>query len=273
MKKMTFKLISELIACILSLFILTPIYILVINSFKTSEQAGLTGIGLPTTWHVIENYSTLFTVGNVFTGLKTSIIVTVISVVFSVLLTSMAAFTLQRKRSRIAKALYMMILIGMFLPGSLIVSYFIMKFFHLSGTYASAILMYINSMFSMSIFLYFGSFKSIPREIDESALIDGCGPYRLFFRIIFPLIKPVTVTVVIINFMTFWNDFQTALWFLNSPSRFTLVMTLYRFYGEHQADWNLVFADIVVISIPIVTVYLLLQKYIVSGMTSGAVKG
>lgn len=273
MNKTIVKIIKEVAACLLTLVILVPLYILIINSFKNSEQAGLSGIGLPVEWHIIENYTTLVKVGNILTGLKTSLIVTIISVAFTIIMTSMAAFVLQRKKTRLSNILYMTILIGMFLPGSAIISFFILKFFGLTGTYFAAILVYINCTTPLNIFLYFGSYKNIPRELDESAIVDGCGPYRMFFKVVFPLIKPVTVTVIIISFMTYWNDFQTALWFLNSPRTFTLVMTLYSFYGEHQADWNLVFADIVVISLPVVLIYLALQKFVVSGMTAGAIKG
>ncbi len=273
MKKKYLQILKEVIACSLTLIILVPLYILVINSFKNAEQAGLTGIDLPSGWHIIENYTTLFKAGNILMGFKTSVIVTVISVFFTIMITSMAAFVLQRKKTRLSNMIFMIILVGMFLPESLIISYFILKFFGLTGTYVAAILVYINSTTPLNVFFYYGSFKNIPRELDESAIMDGCGPYKMFFKIIFPLVKPVTVTVLIISCMTCWNDFRTALWFLNSPKTFTLVMTLYSFYGEHRADWNLVFADIVVISLPIVLVYLLLQKHVVSGMTSGAIKG
>lgn len=273
MKRKFFNSFMEIIACMLSLVIIVPLYMLVINSFKNSEQAGLTGIDLPKEWDIIANYATLIKAGNVLTGLKTSLIVTIVSVFLIVVMTSMAAFVLQRKKTKMSEFLYLFILVGMFLPGSMVISYFVLKFLHLTGSYAAAILVYINGTIPLSMFLYTGSFKSVPRELDESAIVDGCGIYRLFFIIIFPLIKPVTVTVIIINFMSFWNDFQTALWFLNSPKNFTLVMTLYYFYGAHQADWNLVFADIVVISLPVVIIYLALQKYVVAGMTAGALKG
>ncbi len=122
-------------------------------------------------------------------------------------------------------------------------------------------------------FPYTGFYKSIPRDIDESALLDGCSILRLLFSIVFPLVKPVTVTVIIISFMSVWNDFSIAIYFLNSPKKYTMVLTAYNYFGVHSADWNLVFGDIVLVSLPVVILYFALQKYIVAGMTAGAVKG
>lgn len=125
----------------------------------------------------------------------------------------------------------------------------------------------------MGVFLYMGYYKSIPREIDESAMLDGCGCIRMFAAVIFPLLKPITVTLFIITFMAIWNDFGTTIYFLNSSSNFTLTLTVYNFFGVHSADWNLVFANVIAVSAPVVLVYFLAQKQIISGMTAGEVKG
>ena len=117
---------------------------------------------------------------------------------------------------------------------------------------------------------YFGAFKGVPVQIDESAFIDGSSIGRLFFTIIFPVLKPVTATIII-SFMNVWNNFNLTLYFLNSPKTFTL--TIYNFMSTYSSDWNLVFANVVVCSLPVIVVYLALQKYIISGMTSGSVKG
>ncbi|MNN66497.1 Inner membrane ABC transporter permease protein YcjP [compost metagenome] len=127
--------------------------------------------------------------------------------------------------------------------------------------------------FFFFVMLYTGFFKSIPRDIDESAVIDGAGPLTLFFKIIFPLLKPVTVTLIIITFMNVWNDFGITIYFLNSPSNYTITLTIYNFLGTYSSQWNLIFANIVVVSVPVVLLYLLLQNYIIDGMTAGSVKG
>ena len=132
--------------------------------------------------------------------------------------------------------------------------------------------MFITYCIPVSIFLYTGFMKSIPEEIDEAAIMDGCRGPQLFFRVIFPLLKSVTVTVFVINFMGIWNDVNTQLFFA-SGDKWTMPMTVYRFYGIYLSDWNLVFADVVVTVLPVFIVYMFAQNQMVEGMTAGAVKG
>ena len=113
----------------------------------------------------------------------------------------------------------------------------------------------------------------IPRELDEAAVIDGCTGFSLFIRIIMPLLKPVTATTGILNFMWVWNDFQYPMYLLNTSSKYTLPMSIYSFYGTFNRSWNLVCADMVLVSLPVILLYLFAQKYIIAGMTAGAVKG
>lgn len=152
-------------------------------------------------------------------------------------------------------------------------TYILAKNLHLTDGLAGIIMVSIAINFPYGVFLYTGFYKSIPREIDESAVIDGCSPYGLFFRVIFPLLLPVTITSIIIQFLAIWNDFTTAIYFLNTPSKYSLVMTTYFFFGAHAADWNLVFANLVIISLPVLILYIVLQRFVISGMTNGAVKG
>lgn len=166
----------------------------------------------------------------------------------------------------------MLILMGLFIPGQIIPTYFICYYMHVR-TFLAAGLVLIASNLSMGVFLYTGYFKSIPRELDESAMLDGCNGLQLFFHIIFPLLKPITVTLFIITFMGIWNDFGTTIYFLNSSRNFTLTLTIYNFFGVHSSDWNLVFANVIAVSLPVIIVYFMAQKQIMSGMTSGAVKG
>lgn len=256
-----------------ALLILIPLYMLIVNSFKSSAEAGQLGLSWPREWHIGANYKELIRTGKIMIGYRTSAIVTFTSVAAAGLLTAAAGFTLQRKTGKISESIYLLFVLGMIIPFSPVTTYFVVKGLHLTGGYAGAILVYMTLAIPASVFLYTGFYKTIPRELDESAIMDGCGPARLFFQIVFPLVKPVTATVFIINFMGIWNDFGTAIYYLNSPHRFTVVLSTFSFYGQHSADWNLVFADIVAISLPVVILYLLLQRYIISGMTAGAVKG
>ena len=133
--------------------------------------------------------------------------------------------------------------------------------------------MCIRDSLPFSTFIFSGFINGVPNDLDESAILDGCGPIRLFFQVIAPLLKPVIFTVVIVTFMNSWNDFQYGLYFLTRPEMYTMPLTVYAFKGHYTQSLNLLCGDLVLTMIPIVIVYLLAQKYIVSGMTAGAVKG
>lgn len=272
MRQKIFKSVSEGIVVLLSLIVLVPLYMLIINSFKDKAGAAEMNMKLPAKWNILENYSQLVREANILTALRNSLMITVVAVTLIVVFSAMAGFIIQRKKNKSIGIINNIILFGLFFPGSIVPTYFITKYLHL-GSYAGVICVYIATVFPVSVFLYTGFYKSISVEIDESAIIDGCGIYRLFFNIIFPLVKPVTITVIVTAFMTVWNDFSTAIYFLNNSEKYTLVLTTFFFFGQKAADWQLVFADIVVISIPVVLMYLMMQKHIVSGLTAGSVKG
>lgn len=266
------NIILSIVLWLFTLIILLPIYMVVINSFKDRNEAALMNISLPTTWHIVENYKEMIVEGGVIRGFINSMIVTGISVFLLVVLCSAMAFTLERKKDRLSKLVNSVVILGLVLPLQIIPTYFVCDFFHLTHMAAAIVVLVVANM-SFTVFLYTGFVKSIPMEIDESAWLDGAGHYQLFFEIIFPLLQPVTVTAIIINFMAVWNDFGTTIYFLNSAENYTLPLTVYNFFGNHSSDWQLVFANVVFSSLPVAILYLALQKYIIAGMTAGAVKG
>lgn len=271
-KKERLNYVIEVVFFLLSLFILVPVYMLLINSFKTSGDALTMSLSLPEEWHIIDNYVEMFDRGGVLIGIKNSFIVTLVSVTLIILLSSTTAFVLQRRKSRLSNGLLTFMIVGLIIPVQIIPSFFICRFFLLDDYIASIIMLTVSNL-PFGIFLYVGYFKSIPTDIDESAIIDGAGPIRLFFTIIFPLVKPITVTLLIIAFMNVWNDFGTTIYFLNNSKEYTITLTMFNYFSTHSAEWNLVFANIIVGSIPVVFLYVALQKYIIKGMTEGAVKG
>lgn len=266
------RIISTVVLWALSLLVLVPLYMVVINSFKSKTDAAQMNLSFPAQWHVLSNYVQMINDGGVWTGFKNSIVITVVCVAVIILLSSMAAFVLVRRKSRLTGVFSNVFLLGIILPVQIIPTVFFCNALHLSS-FLSAIFVLIVANFSIAIFLYTGFIRSVPGELDESALMDGAGTLRLFFQIIFPLLKPVTVTVIIVSFMSIWNDFGNVIYFLNDSSNYTITLTIYNFFGQHNSDWQLVFANVVFASIPVVVVYLLLQRYIISGMTAGAVKG
>ncbi len=270
-KKTADRILSVLLWCV-SLVILIPVYMVVINSFKNRTEAAQMNVRLPEAWYIVENYKEMFMEGGIARGFINSMVITVICVSGLIFLCSSMAFVLQRKKTRFSGIINLAVVSGLVLPVQIIPTYFVCNAFHLPHA-AAAILVLIVVNMSFTVFLYIGFMKSIPIEIDESAWLDGAGHMQLFFKIIFPLLQPVTVTAVIVNFMSVWNDFGISIYFLNSARNYTLPLTIYHFFGNHSSDWQLVFANVVLATLPVAVVYLVLQKYIISGMTAGAVKG
>lgn len=270
-KRTADRILSVVLWCI-SLIILTPVYMVVINSFKNRTEAAEMNVKLPGEWHIVENYREMFVEGGIARGFINSMAITVICVFGLILLCSSMAFVLQRKKTRFSRLVNMAVVSGLVLPVQIIPTYFVCNAFHLPHAAAAVVVLIVVNM-SFTVFLYVGFMKSIPMEIDESAWLDGAGHVQLFLKIIFPLLQPVTVTAIIINFMSVWNDFGTSIYFLNSAKNYTLPLTIYNFFGNHSSDWQLVFANVVLATLPVAVVYLVLQKYIIAGMTAGAVKG
>ncbi|MFA9465547.1 MAG: carbohydrate ABC transporter permease [Velocimicrobium sp.] len=272
MQKRKSNYILSIILWLLTLIILIPVFMVIINSFKDRNEAAQMNIKLPTTWHIVENYKQMIVEGGVWKGLFNSLFITVICVLLLIILSSSMAFVLQRKKCLLSSVLNMTVIFGLVLPMQIIPTYFVCNFFHL-GHVLAAILVLIVANMSFTVFLYTGFIKSIPVEIDESAWLDGANHMQLFFKIIFPLLQPVTITAIIINFMAVWNDFGISVYFLNSAQNYTLPLTVYNFFGNHSSDWQLVFANVVFATLPVAILYLVLQKHIIAGMTAGAVKG
>ena len=269
------KITSEITGLLCSMIVLIPLLLIMLNSFKNTKAANQLSLSLDgvSFSQILQNYSDVFTTTKLYVAYFNSVLVTGLSIFFIVLLSSMMSFIIERRRGKISEAVNYLLVAGMMLPASIICQYYMIKTLGLNGTIPGAVLVFVVGSLPLSVFLYTGFYKSIPRELDESGIVDGCGPYRLFFSIIFPLLKPASVTVSIITGMSIWNNFSVSIFLLNSPKNYTVVTTIYSFLGSHTSDWNLLFADIILISLPIIIMYLLLQNFIVDGMTAGAVKG
>jgi raffinose/stachyose/melibiose transport system permease protein len=194
------------------------------------------------------------------------------SVIIIIALSSISAFVIARKQSRLTEIVYYIFISGIIIPPALIPTFLVLNVTRLINTYLGIIIIFSTYGLPLSIFLYTGFVKMIPRELDESAFLDGCGIVRTFYLVIFPLMKPVTVTISIFCFIGAWNDVMIPLFFVGGD-KWALPLTIYNFYGARLQEWNLIFADVVITVLPLLVVYLLGQKYIVSGMTAGAVKG
>lgn len=266
------RVLLAVVLWIISIVVLVPFWMMFIGSVKDARESAVPGIGLPSTWH-FENYAIVFQRGEIGRALSNSILITAFSVVLTVVVSAAAALYLARVNTRVTRFIYNSFSIGLIAPLSMIPTIKLMQFLHIQNTFASVILLMCALNIPLTVFLCTGFVKSIPRELDEASALDGCTSVGLLRRVIFPLMVPVVMTSAIIVFMGVWNSFMIPLYFLNNSSKWTLPLTVYNFFGQYSHDWNLVFADLVITSLPVIAFYLAAQRYIISGMTAGAVKG
>lgn len=272
MNKAKISSISKQIICILlSIIVLAPFYMVLINSFKSKTEAARMSLAFPTEWF-FDNYSIVIEQGKLLVGFSNSLLYAVVSTFVAVLACAMAAFVLGRRKIRLTNAIYYFILCGLFIPINYVTLIKVLTFFGVANTKLGLIIAFTSSMIPFCVFVIKNFISSIPVELDEAALIDGAGPITMFFTIIFPLLKPVMVTAFILEFMGVWSDFMTPLYLSGSSSMWTMNLAVYNFFGKMTSNWNYVFADIVLTCLPVIIVYMIGQKYIVGGMTSGAVK-
>lgn len=265
------KIIFEAFMMIISVTFLLPFWMVIINSLKSEKEAALFSLGLPNAFHFV-NYINVFKEANILRAMLNGFYLAFVIGLLSLLLSSMAAFAISRIRNKVTEIAYYLFISGIILPGATIPTFFLLNKMKLINTYTGIILVLLAHTMPIAVFLYSGLMKTVPRELDEAGIIDGCGRLKLFFNIIFPILKPATITIIIFNFMGVWNDVSTQLYFANAD-KWTMPMMVYRFQGMYSSKWNLIFADLVLTSIPVIVVYSIGQKYMVSGMTSGAVKG
>lgn len=270
-KKMLSQTAVYIICAIMTFIVLFPFFLVILTSFKSIEESAIVDLSLPKKF-LWENFAYVIEQGNLLRAFKNSLIITISVVILTVLISSMTAFVLTRRSDKMSKILSNYFLIGMIAPLSLIPEVIIVKVLGLGGTYLSIILIHVAVRMPLSIMIYSGVIKGIPRSLDESALLEGCGFFKMFSRVIFPLLKPAVFTNVIIIFMGVWNDFQISLYFVTDTAKNTVPLSIYSFVGYMTYKWNYVCAFIVLSILPILIVYICAQKYIVDGMIAGAVK-
>ena len=262
----------NILAWLLSLLLLAPLLLILLNSFKTSAAASEMNLALPASleW---SNYSVVIEKGKLGITFLNSLCYSVSSVLLCTLLSAMASYVLSRNRKKLHRFLYMFIVLGIAMPINFVTLMTVMQTVNLMNSRIGIVLLYTATQIPFNIFLIHSFVSKIPEDIDEAAIIDGASAPGMFVRIVLPLLKPVLVTVMVLTFLNTWNEFVMPLYFLDSSDKWPMTLAVYNFFGMYFKEWNLVCADIVLTSAPVILVYLLGQKYIVSGMTAGAVKG
>lgn len=261
--------ILEVIMIAVAIVFFIPAFVLLNLSFRESnDPAG--PLELPSTF-TLQNYADAWVHGNLGNALVNSTVVTVVSVFGLVTFSSLAAYPLARVGRAWSKLAFFGFLVGLLLPFqlALIPLYTTMRDLGLLGSVAGLVIYYIGLQMPFSIFLYTGFLRALPAEYEEAAAIDGAGVFGIFRRVVFPLLRPITGTVIILNVITVWNDFLTPLLYLSGSGQLTVPVTLYSFVGQYVSQWNLVFAGLVISIAPILIVYFILQKTVIQGFASG----
>lgn len=265
--------IIGIVSIILGIIFLSPFYLVLVNSFKNQKGIFSNVIGLPGENFTTENYSGAFTKLDFLNSFKNSIIITVITVIIIIIFTSMAAWILVRTKSRLSTIIFFMFSAAMLIPFQSVM----LPLVNIAGKLhmlnrQGLVFMYLGFGTPLSIVLYHGFIKSIPKEIEESALIDGCSKFQSFWLIVFPLLKPITVTVAILNSMWVWNDFLLPQLVINKPEWQTIPLKMFYFFGQFSKRWDLALAGLIISMIPIVIFYFVMQKHIIKGIMHGSIK-
>ncbi len=252
-----------------------PVFLMVDNSLKPFKEILTNVLALPTRleW---ANYTYVIEKMEYFRLFFNNVVITLIGIAGIVLFSSMAAYILDRRKTRVTKALHLFIITPMLIPFQTIMITLLkfMNMIHLNGSTWGLGIQYWGFGIPMATFIYFNFMKSIPSEIDESAMIDSATTLQTYGYIIFPLLKTVTATVVVLDVMWIWNDFLLPLLMVNSsPASKTLVLAAYNFVGSLNTKWHYALAAMVLAILPSVIVFVFLQRYIVDGVVAGAIKG
>ena len=252
-----------------------PFAFIFLTASKSTQESLQLSFSLPQHWSIWSNMTAVLKYNDfmILRAYKNSLLLTLCSVTLLVVLSSMAAWIIDRRPGRIAKLANGLVLAGLMMPPAVVPTIFLLQHFHVYGTFPSMVLIEVAFSTSFTVMLFRAFIASIPRELDEAATIDGANPLQLFFRVIFPLLRSVIVTAVILNSVAIFNDFVNPLYFLNGPGQETVQLTLFNFNSQYQTTNNLLFMDILLITIPMVVMFAISNRRIVAGMTAGAVKG
>lgn len=251
-----------------------PILWMIMNSFKTGQEFSFDPFGLPNEW-VLVNYVEAWVTANIGTYFFNSLFVGIVALLICIMIGAFASYFLARFRFRGRNLIYGFFVVGLLVPihATLVPMFILMQKLGFLNTPLALIFPYVAFNLSITIFLLTSFMSSFPKEIEESAIMDGCGPFRIFWSIILPMSRPAIATAVILNFINNWNEFSFALVLINDKALSTLPLGLANFAGEYTTNYTAQMAGLTLVLIPTILFYLVMEKQIVNGMTQGAVKG
>jgi raffinose/stachyose/melibiose transport system permease protein len=260
----------ELLMVAVGVAFLFPVYALITLSFKDAGQITNSPLSLPKP-PTLANYSAAWSAASLGPALLSSTLITVVSVSLLIAIGSCGAYFLARAGTRLGYGLYIVFLLGIVLPFQLgmIPLYSMFSRLGLIGSYQAIIMFYTGIQLPFTIFLYTGFIRALPADYATAALVDGATHFQAYTRIVFPLLRPITGTVLILNAVFIWNDFFTPLLYLGGSDHETIPVRIFAFVGQYVSDYGLVFAGLVLGAVPILLVFLLLQRYVIKGFASG----
>lgn len=269
----TKRILTHVVLIAYSAFTVGPILVTLFASLKSEPSFFSSPASFPTHLY-FANYSEAWNQGDLLVAFGNSIVVTVVSVLVSGMLGAMAAYGVVRLRARGSSALQVYFLSGLVIPGVIIIipMFILMDKMGLVGSLGSIILPYCALSLPLSFLIFVNFFRTVPGEIAEAAYLDGCSPFQTFWRIELPLVRPAIATVMILNGIFVWNDFLLPLVLETKSSLYTLPVAIVSFFGTYSTSYGLVFASVILASLPIILLYVLLNRLFVEGITAGAIK-
>jgi raffinose/stachyose/melibiose transport system permease protein len=267
--------LDALALVVIGVVFVVPFVFIFLTAAKSRPEAALFQFSWPSQFLLLQNLHDVVVFGDyrMALALWNSTLLTVGSVTLIVLLSALVAFVMQRRHDRLASVVSSIMLAGLIIPPAVVPTIFLLQRIGLYKTLLGLIMVEVAYTMPFAILIFRAFMGSIPSEIDESAIMDGASPLRVFFSIVLPLLQPAVITVIVTSAVGIYNDFVGPLYFLPGAQNVTAQLTLYSFISQFSSQWNLLFADVVVITLPPLVMFLFFQRQIVSGMTAGAIKG
>jgi raffinose/stachyose/melibiose transport system permease protein len=263
----------ELSFLLVAAFFCLPFYLLVTTALKPNSELLTTSPMSFPSHPDFGNFSTAWKGqgSGLGSAMVSSLIITVCTVLLLILIGSLCAYAIARRPSKLSNLLYFLFVLGIVLPFQLgiVPLYVIFRKIGLVGTYGGMIILWVGIAMPITVFLYTGFIRALPRDYEEAAQVDGAGTFRTYLRVVFPLLRPVTGTVAILTGLFVWNDFFVSLIFLSGTKRQTLPVAIYSFVGEYFTQYNLVFAAVAIALTPVLAFFLFAQRQLIRGFASG----
>lgn len=272
-KKTILSVLKYIFIYMIALLIILPILYMFLSSFKNPGEVNKM-VSLPSGFY-LENYKSVFQNDTAVRSFANSGIISVFTIGIDIFLCALASYAMARRKEKYFSFLYLLFLSAMMIPvvANLPSIYSIILRFGLKDTKTALVLIYAATQIPMGILLFTGFIKGIPKELDEAAIIDGCGYLQRFFKVLFPLMKPVMVTYALTTLVYVWNDFLMPLMVISSEKKKPITLAVYSFVNEHQTNFGAIYAMLVVAVVPPILLFVLLQKQFYQGGAAGAVKG